>query len=340
MKLPELNIKLEIILITYNRVQHLQNTFNQIFSNESPIKNLEITILNNNSTDGTTELIEEYRKIFPNIKHIIHNRNIGGNANIARSFEIASKEYVWVLCDDDEYNWSNWSEVEEAIDNKIDLIVVANYVNPKRDITNLIKQLTFVPAGIYRTEHINNEMIINAYYNVSTMFPQIAIFAEYINKNRIIHICNEHIIRMVVNDENSSYIRGSSKDIAHPYMKNNYWHFGFVNAIQVFRDSRLRAKLIDRINPNPPYEKLSIFDLQRINKYFCNKSKKNMFDYYCALNLRQRILYKLNVLVHLTIFRVVFIYITPKSIILLLFSCVTIHLWDFCWIPKREKKKI
>jgi glycosyltransferase involved in cell wall biosynthesis len=93
---------LEIFLITYNRKIYLQKTFNQIFANSSPIKNFDITILNNKSTDGTTELIEKYREKFNNIKHIIHNRNIGGNANIARAFELATKNmsgyYVTMIC--------------------------------------------------------------------------------------------------------------------------------------------------------------------------------------------------------------------------------------------------
>ena len=53
---------LEIILITYNRERFLKRTFEQIFDNEkSPIKNLEVTILDNNSTDGTSDLIKKYQ---------------------------------------------------------------------------------------------------------------------------------------------------------------------------------------------------------------------------------------------------------------------------------------
>ena len=53
---------LEIILITYNRKSHLRETLNWLFAENSPVKDLDITILNNKSTDGTTELIEEYKK--------------------------------------------------------------------------------------------------------------------------------------------------------------------------------------------------------------------------------------------------------------------------------------
>ena len=76
---------------------------------------MQITILDNASTDGTSDLIKEYFKKFPNIVHIRHNRNIGGNANIVRAFESATKEYLWILCDDDFYCWDYWNELEQAI---------------------------------------------------------------------------------------------------------------------------------------------------------------------------------------------------------------------------------
>ncbi|UKI41571.1 MAG: glycosyltransferase [Candidatus Melainabacteria bacterium] len=84
---------LEIILITYNREKFLKRTFEQIFDNEkSPVRNLDVTILDNNSTDGTSDLINEYQEKFSNIKHEKNLRNIGGNANIAKAYTMAKKE--------------------------------------------------------------------------------------------------------------------------------------------------------------------------------------------------------------------------------------------------------
>ena len=103
--------KLEIILVTYNRKPYLEDTLNQLFCDESPIKDCNFTILDNCSTDGSSELIQEYSKKYNNIKHIRHNKNIGGNANITRAIEIATKKYFWVLCDDDKYDWTNWKEI-------------------------------------------------------------------------------------------------------------------------------------------------------------------------------------------------------------------------------------
>ena len=67
-----LNDILEIILITYNRKDYLENTLQQILASNSPLCNLDITVLDNKSNDGTSELIDKYSKRYNNIKHIIN----------------------------------------------------------------------------------------------------------------------------------------------------------------------------------------------------------------------------------------------------------------------------
>ena len=283
--------KLEIILITYNRKEHLERTFEQIFSPDSPIKNFPITILDNKSDDGTSELIQLYKNQYPNIKHIIHNRNIGGNANIARAFEICSQEYVWVLCDDDEFEWQAWAEVESALEKDYDLIVVANYENPQESKPKLIKQLTFVPAAIYRTEFITDTVMTNANFNISTLFPQLAIVSKFINDNKKIYICKNPMVRMCIN-EDSSYTRGLDSD-KHPYLADTYWHFGYCNAIQLLKDEKLRLQIIEEIIFDEKRGKFSFFltcfRILDINKYLANNSTKNLHDFYCVLNIYQKI---------------------------------------------------
>ena len=123
--------KLQIYLITYNRRNKLKNTLDVLLAEDSPIRDFDITILNNASNDGSYELIEQYCVDYKNLKHIRHNINIGGNANICGAFEMGGscdKEYFWVLCDDDKYDFSNWSEVEELIKEKKDIICLCDYV--------------------------------------------------------------------------------------------------------------------------------------------------------------------------------------------------------------------
>lgn len=109
---------LEIILITYNRKPYLEKTFKRLLAEDSPVKDLQITVLDNCSSDGTSEYLSDLSKKYKNIKHIRHNRNIGANANIARAFEIATKPYLWILADDDDFDFTDFNQVQEALLNE------------------------------------------------------------------------------------------------------------------------------------------------------------------------------------------------------------------------------
>lgn len=107
---------IEIFIITYNRKEKLKKTFEQIFDSSSPVRNLDIKVIDNCSTDGTKDLCAEYASRFSNLTVISNNRNIGLSGNIIKPFELASKKWLWVLCDDDDFDWTNWREVEKALE--------------------------------------------------------------------------------------------------------------------------------------------------------------------------------------------------------------------------------
>ena len=51
-----MSIKNSIILCTYNEVHHIKKTVEQI---QNTIENLELIIVDDNSTDGTKDIINE-----------------------------------------------------------------------------------------------------------------------------------------------------------------------------------------------------------------------------------------------------------------------------------------
>lgn len=288
--------KLEIILITYNRKDYLQNTFNQIFADNSPISDYPIRILNNQSDDGTTELIEEYCKKLPNIKHVIHNRNIGGNANIARAFEIATKEYFWVLCDDDEYDFTHWEEVEQAVMEGHDAIVISNYAYPQKSIAHLLKQMTFVPSTIYKTENITPTVMTNIEYCISSMFPQLALPCHLINENKSIHICKAGIVNMIPHGGVETYVRGLDHN-AHPYMAHQFWSVGYVNACQLIKNPQLRKEILYGMSEVKDGGWLSnLRHLVVLNKIHYNSFKKNWSDIFFGFSAVQKIQFLLCIL--------------------------------------------
>jgi len=337
--MTDLKENLEIILITYNRKEYLKNTFEQIFAEGSSIKDFEITILNNKSTDGTTELIEEYRQKFPNIKHIIHNRNIGGNANIARAFEIATKKYLWILCDDDDYDFTHWEDVEKAIAEDYDAIVVANYCNPKSDIAQLVSQLTFVPAGIYKTENITDTVMVNAEYNISNMFAQLAIVCKIINDKKKIKILDNWIVKMVSHGAEETYIRGLDED-KHPIINNMFWQIGFLNAIQQIKDKKIKTFVIE----NLIVDNIRFLDIQKIidsNRVLSNNSLWNIATAYANLSTKRQKFHLLfdHIKCQTSSLSGFCFYRTEKGLNLNLFDKFKFKIWDYSWFSFHGAEK-
>ena len=68
---------LELFLVTYNRKEKCRLTLEAILAESSPIKDFKLTILDNASTDGTSEMLESFAKEHSNIRLIRHSKNIG-----------------------------------------------------------------------------------------------------------------------------------------------------------------------------------------------------------------------------------------------------------------------
>ena len=233
---------LELFLITYNRKEKCRRTLQAVLAADSPVKALPLTILDNCSTDGTAEMLAEFAAQHPNIRLLRHAKNIGGNANIARAFEMARAKYVWVLCDDDKLDFSGWDACAQLLAANPAAVVVANYLNPQKGPAYLMRQLTFVPAAVYRTDLITSTVLINMYFNVSNMFPQLAAAAAALNSGQDVRILPRPLVTMQLSPGNDSYVRGSNDaERVHPLMREMFWSLGYLRSIQLLGDKKIRT---------------------------------------------------------------------------------------------------
>jgi len=244
---------LEIFLITYNRLEYLTNTFKQLLADDSPVKDFQITVLDNNSTDGTSEFLQGLSQKHPNINHIINKYNIGVSANSIKPFEMASKKYFWQICDDDFYDWSNWHEVEKAIENENEIICVTRFIfdiDNKQNLADIILQLSFIPAGIYKTSSMNDTLARNLYETVYSLFPYMAITLEIVNKERgrNIYVCSKSIVNMgtpLHPEIDLSYTRGSELNTLCSRTRTMGWLPGWCNIVSIIEDKNLKSELIE-----------------------------------------------------------------------------------------------
>ncbi|MDY0083221.1 MAG: glycosyltransferase family 2 protein [Ignavibacteriaceae bacterium] len=113
-------------ILSYNRKDELRNTLTKVF--EQDYKNIEVIVVDNASTDGSSEMV---KKEFPSVQLIQMEKNIG-IAGWNEGFKIARGKYVLVL-DDDSYpdTKSIGSGVKTFIKNIAVGIIAFNIFNTK-----------------------------------------------------------------------------------------------------------------------------------------------------------------------------------------------------------------
>lgn len=86
-----------IITTTYNRAPYLSQCINSVLNQSH--KNIEYIILNDGSTDSTTELLNTFKD--SRLKILNYEKNEGINLRLTHAFNIAKGEYVGVVDSDD-----------------------------------------------------------------------------------------------------------------------------------------------------------------------------------------------------------------------------------------------
>lgn len=161
-----LDEKLELVIITYNRDNYLENTLSQLI--KSPFATCKLTILDNSSTDKTPEICLKYQKLFTNMEIIRHPTNIGGSANFLRAVETSKSLYTWILGDDDDYDFSDCDDLIEAIDSEnfdILLLYSSNFLNSEgKNVNEILEDRKLVEKADFKiTENRTKEKYYSCY---------------------------------------------------------------------------------------------------------------------------------------------------------------------------------
>ena len=171
-------LDLEIILITFNRAKKLNFTLESI--SKSRLRNYKITIIDNASTDNTAEICSQFKRDWPtnDFRYIRRPNNVGATVQAITAYELASSEYFWIICDDDEMNLQKFELVEDVLaDHKPDILICGS-PTPAYNLEEILKIdqvtkleqekfknlplcfiLSFLPAAILKTEFIRRSAL-------------------------------------------------------------------------------------------------------------------------------------------------------------------------------------
>lgn len=160
--------KISIIVPVYNSEKYLKDSLDSIVNQSIGVENLEVIIVDDASTDGTGDIIDEYAHKYSNFKAIHLTENIGaayGPRNVALK-EVTS-EYVMFLDADDTFIETACEDLYNEISHsKVDMVFGRYY-----RVYDDVKLKSYSPYT-----HSDNDIKINPRFSglVSLIWSKVA----------------------------------------------------------------------------------------------------------------------------------------------------------------------
>lgn len=108
------NTLLSVCLITYNQEKFIRNAIESILMQKVNF-DWELIIADDCSTDGTREILKEYKEKHPDIiKLILQKKNVGPAKNHIELISTPKSKYI-ALCDGDDY-WTDSLKLQKQVD--------------------------------------------------------------------------------------------------------------------------------------------------------------------------------------------------------------------------------
>ena len=172
--------KVSVIMPVYNSEKFFDYSIYSVLT--QTLKDIEVIIIDDGSTDSTSQICDKYASIDNRIK-VIQNKNSGMGVSYNKGIELASGEYIGFVESDDKINknfyydlyelaqkhnnpdivkseWYNWNSRQNEYFKDMQL---ANYNSYEKihitDYPNLLNVQFTVWSGIYRTDFIKEKNI-------------------------------------------------------------------------------------------------------------------------------------------------------------------------------------
>ncbi|MGN0030437.1 MAG: glycosyltransferase family 2 protein [Candidatus Gastranaerophilaceae bacterium] len=159
---------LSICIPTYNGDKYIEKNIDTIIKQikEYCLKDVEIVVSDNCSTDRIPEIMQNYLKMYPNIIRYSRNeQNLGYDGNVMKCCEIANGKFIHLFGDDDYYAPCGLKRLHDVLIEKpeISVCILSNYYH-RNDFYNVIVsrkglQKIFYTNDKYYTNDADNFII-------------------------------------------------------------------------------------------------------------------------------------------------------------------------------------
>ena len=144
---------LTICIPTFNRISYLEDTIKSIYDNlNSNLNCFEVIILDNCSTDTTSERINILQKSFSNLIYYKNEYNIGASNNIIKCMNMAKGEYIKLVNDTALFELN-------SVDFLIESIKENMQIKPILFFSNINKSISFRKSNNYSAFILNTSFL-------------------------------------------------------------------------------------------------------------------------------------------------------------------------------------
>lgn len=129
---------LSLFMPAYNEEKNIGRTLKEIsaFFNTINLKDYEVIVVNDGSSDSTAEIVSEYAKKDHRVRLINHENNKGYGEAVKTGFYAAKKDYIFFMDSDGQFDISDITKFFEKMDEAD--IVVGFRVNRKDHLMRII----------------------------------------------------------------------------------------------------------------------------------------------------------------------------------------------------------
>lgn len=115
-----MNYKVSVIIPVYNAEKNLENAIQSVINQTIGFENIELILIDDNSTDNSRNIIKSYHEKYPNNVVPYYSENNHGFPGFGRNvgLKLASSDYIMFLDNDDEYKEDICEKLYETITSK------------------------------------------------------------------------------------------------------------------------------------------------------------------------------------------------------------------------------
>ena len=136
-------MSITFLIPIYNEVKTVREAIDETLKIEIPQK--EIIIIDNNSSDGTKKILEEYKNI-KNVKIIYQTKNLGFGNSVKDGFNNSSNDFIYIQYGDLEYDINKSIDMLRLIKEKNLDVVFASRLKNIKSFQEMFQELFKKPS--------------------------------------------------------------------------------------------------------------------------------------------------------------------------------------------------